>query len=258
MDEAIKKYRKIIIVTGGTKGIGYATAKKFLEMGNTVVIASNYHGQETDNIISELKKVGDASFVSCNVAKKEECENVVKYAIEKYGQVDVLANVAGIVGKRVSFLDNDLSDTENVINVNIMGTLNISYFVAKEMVKRKYGVVINVGSICGFMANTEAVGYHASKGGVKMATQSMARELGVEGIRVLSIAPAWVNTGMIEQEIADFAGKMHLKGRVIEPVEIANAIYLMSLDEASAINGTTIMVDDGYTSFKGLDIEKIN
>lgn len=258
MGETIKNYGKVVVVTGGTKGIGYATTKKFLEMGNAVIVASNYHGQETDDIMAELEDIGEVSFVTCNVAKKEECENVVKYAIEKYGQVDVLANVGGIVGKRVSFLENDLADTENVINVNLMGTLNMSYFAAKEMAKRKYGVIINVGSICGFIANSEAVGYHASKGGVKMATQALARELGVEGIRVLSIAPAWVNTGMMEQEIADFGGKMHLKGRIIEPVEIANAIYLMSLDEASAINGTTVMADDGYSSFKGLEIERLN
>lgn len=178
---------------------------------------------------------------------------MVNETIKKYGRVDVLAHVAGIVGKRQAFVESDLEDTYHVIKVNLMGTINIGHFVAKEMVKQKSGVIVNVGSIDGFMANTEAMGYHASKGGVKMVTQAMARELSPFGIRVVSVAPGWVRTGMIDQPIEKIGSALHMKGLIIEPEEIANAIYLLSLEEASAINGTTVMVDDGYTSFKGVD-----
>ena len=129
----------------------------------------------------------------------------------------------------------------------------MAHYVAKHMATQKSGVIVNVGSICGFMANTEAIGYHASKGGVKMVTQAMARELSPYGVRVVSVAPGWVRTGMIDKPIEMIGSALHMKGRIIEPEEIANAIYLMSLEEASAINGSTVMVDDGYSSFKGVD-----
>jgi NAD(P)-dependent dehydrogenase (short-subunit alcohol dehydrogenase family) len=134
-----------------------------------------------------------------------------------------------------------------------MGTIYLSHFTAREMITAKAGVIVNVGSICGFMANTESIGYHASKGGVKMITQAMARELSPYGIRVVSVAPGWVRTGMIDKEIEEIGSRLHMKGRIIEPEEIAGAVYLMTLPEASAINGTTVMVDDGYSSFKGVD-----
>lgn len=244
---------KVVIVTGGTRGIGFETAKKFLDSGDKVVIASIDNEDVIQQSMNELSKLGEVTFFKCNIACQEDCEDVVNETIKKYGNVDVLVNVAGIVGKRNDFIDIDLEDTLNVIKVNLMGTIHIGHFVSKEMVKQKKGVIINVGSICGFMANTEAIGYHASKGGVKMVTQAMARELSPYGIRVLSVAPGWVKTGMIDKPIENIGSKLHMKGKIIQPQEIANIIYLMSLEEANAINGTTVMVDDGYTSFKGID-----
>lgn len=244
---------RIVIVTGGTRGIGFETAKKYLNENDKVIIASIDDEKTIEKVVKELSQIGEVTFYKCNVACKDDCEDLVKKTILKYGRIDVLANVAGIVGKRDAFTEIDLEDTLNVIKVNLMGTINIGHYVSQEMVKQKSGVIVNVGSICGFMANSEAIGYHASKGGVKMVTQAMARELSPYGIRVVSVAPGWVKTGMIDKPIEEMGSKLHMKGRIIEPKEIADAIYLMTLKEASAINGSTIMVDDGYASFKGID-----
>ena len=241
---------QVVIVTGGTKGIGLATAKKFLSCKDKVVILGRH---ENNEVINELAKIGEVTFVKADVSNIDDCKKVMEIVKDKYGKVDVLANVAGVVGNRGSFLDLDLDDISRTININLMGTINLSQLVAREMVKQNSGVIINVGSIDGFMANTEAIGYHASKGGVKMLTQAMARELSPYGIRVLSIAPGWVKTGMIDKPIEEIGSKLHMKGRIIMPEEIANAIWLMSLPEASAINGSTVMADDGYCSFKGVD-----
>ncbi len=241
---------QVVIVTGGTKGIGLATAKKFLSCKDKVVILGRHENNEA---INELAKIGEVTFVKADVSNIDDCKKVMEIVKDKYGKVDVLANVAGVVGNRGSFLDLDLDDISRTININLMGTINLSQLVAREMVKQNSGVIINVGSIDGFMANTEAIGYHASKGGVKMLTQAMARELSPYGIRVLSIAPGWVKTGMIDKPIEEIGSKLHMKGRIIMPEEIANAIWLMSLPEASAINGSTVMADDGYCSFKGVD-----
>ncbi len=241
---------KVVIVTGGTSGIGFQTAKKFYSKGYKVVIAGIDSNENIDRAVDELKGI---DFIWCDVSKEEDCKKVVDYTYTKYGRIDVLANVAGIVGMRKDLIDNSLEDIKRVIDVNLMGTINMSYFVSKKMVERKSGTIVNVGSICGFMANTEAIGYHASKGGVKMVTQALARELSPYNIRVVSVAPGWVKTAMMESDIETFGSTLHMKGRVIKPEEIANVIYLLSLEEASAINGSTVMVDDGYTSFKGID-----
>lgn len=241
---------KVVIVTGGTSGIGFQTAKKFYSKGYKVVIAGIDSNENIDRAVDELKGI---DFIWCDVSKEEDCKKVVDYTYTKYGRIDVLANVAGIVGMRKDLIDNSLEDIKRVIDVNLMGTINMSYFVSKKMVERKSGTIVNVGSICGFMANTEAIGYHASKGGVKMVTQALARELSPYNIRVVSVAPGWVKTAMMESDIETFGSTLHMKGRVIKPEEIANFIYLLSLEEASAINGSTVMVDDGYTSFKGID-----
>lgn len=241
---------KVVIISGGTKGIGFASAKKFLLCNDRVVVLGRHENKEA---LRELEQLGEVSFIKADVSNVEDCEFVVSKTLEKYGRIDMLANVAGVVGTRGSFLDLDLNDIAKTISINLMGTINLSQLVSRSMVKQRSGVIINVGSIDGFMANTESIGYHASKGGVKMLTQAMARELSPYGVRVLSVAPGWVKTGMIDKPIEEIGSKLHMKGRIIMPEEIADVIYLMSLPEASAINGSTVMADDGYCSFKGVD-----
>lgn len=241
---------RIVIVTGGTKGIGFATAKKFLSCKDKVIILGRH---ECEDAVKELQKEGEVTFMKADVSVVDDCCHVVSAVMEKYGRIDVLVNAAGVVGTRGNFVDLDLSDIQNTININLMGTINLSQLTSWEMIRQRSGVIINVGSIDGFMANTESIGYHASKGGVKMLTQAKARELSPYGIRVLSVAPGWVKTGMIDKPIEEIGSRLHMKGRIILPEEIANVIWLMSLPEASAINGTTIMADDGYSSFKGVD-----
>ncbi|MCD7839048.1 MAG: SDR family oxidoreductase, partial [Erysipelotrichaceae bacterium] len=243
----------IAIISGGTSGIGFATVKKFLSEGYKVVIAGIDSKEKIENAMSELETLGEVTFIECDVSDEKQCQNVVEETIKKYGKIDVLANVAGIVGVRAPFIDSELQNIKKVIDVNLNGSINLAYYVSQYMVKARSGVIVNVGSICGFMANTEAVGYHASKGGVKLLTQALARELSPYGIRVVSVAPGWVKTAMMGGNDEAFGNSLHLKGRVILPEEIANAIYLLTTKEASAINGTTVMVDDGYTSFKGID-----
>lgn len=239
---------RIILITGGTKGIGLATAKKFLSNGDKVVVLGRHEVP-----MDELINLGEVSFFKADVSSADDCQAAIDFTIEKYGQIDVLVNVAGVVGKRSPFLEADLKDVEKTISINLMGTIYASQFAAREMVKKRSGVIVNVGSIDGFMANTESIGYHASKGGVKMLTQAMARELSPYGVRVVSVAPGWVRTGMIDKPIEKVGAALHMKGRIIEPEEIAGAIYILTLPEASAINGSTVMADDGYTSFKGVD-----
>lgn len=244
---------KVVMVTGGTRGIGFETAKKYLTQGDKVAIASIDAPEVIEQAMAELSALGDVLFIECNIADAEQCRSAVSQTVEKFGTIDVLANVAGVVGKRVPLIESELNDVMNTIQINLMGTIQLCHYVGQVMAANKSGVIVNVGSICGTIANTENIGYHASKGGVRMVTQALARELSPYGVRVVSVAPGWVKTAMIDKPIEEVGSKLHMKGRIIEPLEIANAIYLMSLPEASAINGSTIMADDGYSSFKGVD-----
>lgn len=244
---------KVVMVTGGTRGIGFETAKKYLTQGDKVAIASIDAPEVIEQAMTELSELGDVLFIECNIADAEQCRSAVSQTVEAFGTIDVLANVAGVVGKREPLIEAELSDVLNTIQINLMGTIQLCHYVGQVMAANKSGVIVNVGSICGTIANTENIGYHASKGGVRMVTQALARELSPYGVRVVSVAPGWVKTAMIDKPIEEIGSKLHMKGRIIEPLEIANAIYLMSLPEASAINGSTIMADDGYSSFKGVD-----
>lgn len=243
----------VVMVTGGTRGIGFETAKKYLNQGDKVAIASIDAPEVIEQAMSELSELGEVIFIECNIADAEQCRKAVEQTVEQFGTIDVLANVAGVVGQRVPLVEAELDDIFNTIQINLMGTIQLCHYVGKVMAANKSGVIVNVGSICGSIANTENIGYHASKGGVRMVTQALARELSPYGVRVVSVAPGWVKTGMIDKPIEEIGSKLHMKGRIINPIEIANAIYLMSLPEASAINGSTIMADDGYSSFKGVD-----
>lgn len=246
---------RVVIITGGSAGIGYATAKKFLSKGNKVVILST-NEEKGRRAEKQLANIGEVCWMKCDIASYAECENVVNRVINKYGKVDILVNNAGIVSKRTSFLDVDLDDLKRTYDVDVMGTVHMIHNVTKHMVKAESGVIINIGSICGKMANTESLGYHISKGAIEMLTKSLARELSKYKIRVVCAAPGWVHTEMIDDTVANVGGALHMKGRIIEPDEIAGAVYLLSLEEASAINGSTVMVDDGYTSFKGVEGRK--
>lgn len=243
---------KVVIITGGSAGIGFATAKKFLEKGSKVVILST-NAAKGKAAEEKLSQYGEVTWMCCHVQDAQECVQVVERTVEKYGHVDILVNNAGIVSKRESFLQVDLEDVRRTIDINVMGTIQMIHAVTPYMVKQESGVVINIGSICGVMANSESVGYHASKGAVEMLTKSLARELAPYGIRMVCVAPGWVRTEMIDDTVAGIGASLHLKGRIVEPEEIAGVVWLMTQEEASAVNGTTVMADDGYSVFKGID-----
>lgn len=133
---------QIVIVTVGTKGIGFATAKKFLSCGDKVVILGRHANEAA---LAELKKEGEVAFIQADVSVVDDCKHVVSSVMEMYGRIDVLANVAGVVGTRGAFVDLDLSDIQNTININLMGTINLSQLAAREMIKQRSGVIINVG-----------------------------------------------------------------------------------------------------------------
>lgn len=243
---------RVVLITGGTRGIGLETAKTFLRYGNRVIVASIDDEDTVKAALEELSALGEAAYFKLNVADESNCREVVEKVVQSYGSVDVLCNIAGIVGEIKSPLEADLQKVNEVIQVDLMGTIYMSVYAGKYMKEQGKGVILNTSSICGFLASNVSVGYHAAKGGVNLATKVFAKELGKYGIRCVAVAPATVRTRLMDPSIEEEASTLHMKHRVEEPEEIAGAFHLLSMDEASAINGTTVMADDGFCSFKGV------
>lgn len=192
--------------------------------------------------------------MKCDVSNRDEVKDLVTTIAKNEKEIDVLVNSAGVLAKHVDLVDADLDNIERTININLMGTIYVDKYVGQVMKEQGEGTIINIGSIDGIMVNHESIAYHASKGGVHMVTKALARELSPFGVRVVAVAPAWVETGMVPPRAKEYGSKLMMKHRLISPEELAGAIYLMTLPEASSINGSIVMADDGYASFKGMGI----
>ncbi|WP_028543702.1 SDR family NAD(P)-dependent oxidoreductase [Paenibacillus taiwanensis] len=245
---------KVAVITGGASGIGRATALKFASKGAQVVVAdfNEQAGTQTVEMINE--NGGQAIFVKTDVSKFEEVEALVEQAVAAFGKIDVMFNNAGI-GRITPVLDQDLRDYHSVINVNQHGVVHGIIAAGKKMRELgTKGVIINTASVFGFLASPGTFAYHASKGAVIMMTKSAALELAPYGIRVLAVAPGAVDTPIIQgykdQGMVDAMKAKVIGNKLTTPEQVADSVYLLSLEEASAINGSVVMADEGYASFK--------
>lgn len=244
---------KVAIITGGTSGIGLAAAKKFVREGFRVVAASVDAPEDAENALKEMKEAGaPVEYQYLEVSERTSCAQLVKYVINKYGRLDVLVNAAGVRGKAVPPLETDFDDMERTMRINFLGTVLISTLAAEYMKEQRSGLIINISSISGSMVTAPDYGYHCSKCAADMAAKILAKEVSPYGVRCISIAPGGVKTGMNSSEWEKEGRKLHIKQRLLTQEEAADAIYLMTTEEASAINGSALMLDDGYTAFKGV------
>ena len=245
---------RVVVITGAASGIGRETAMKFARKGDKVIVAdfNEIGGNQTVSFIKE--EGGEATFVQVDVSKFEEVEALVDKAVELYGSIDVLHNNAGIGGMK-HLLDYDMSDYDRVIGVNQNGVFYGILAAGRKMRDLNVkGVIINTASVFGYMANHGTFSYQASKGAVRMMTQTAALELAPYGIRVVGVAPGGVDTPIIQgykdAGLEEHLKKQQMRQQLIRPEAIANAVYLLSLEEADVINGSVVMLDDGFASFK--------
>lgn len=243
---------KVVVITGGSRGIGRATTIKFAEKGYKVAFTYNTSYQQAEEVYKTcLHYIPEASiyFDKVDVANPQHIQNFIKNVIEKFGKIDVLVNNAGFTKDNLLIKMKD-EEWDSVININLKGVFLVTREVVKEMLKNRRGSIINVASISGIIGNPGQANYAASKGGLIAFTKSLAKEYGRKGIRVNCIAPGFVLTDMTSEIINNREEEIKKSiplGRIAHPEEIANVILFLASEESSYITGTTIVVDGGLS-----------
>jgi len=233
------------IITGGASGIGKATAKKFVEYGARVILF-DVNEEALKNFWEE--EVGDRGwyFVG-DISKKEDIEKFIKEIKDKNEKIDILVNNAGVT--RDTFLIRmKEEDWDFVLNVNLKGIFLLTKEILKLMIKEEKGVIINLSSVVGITGNVGQCNYSASKAGVIAFTKSLAKEVGSRNIRVVAVAPGFIETPMtlkLPEEIKKkYLQQIPLK-RFGKPEEVAELISFLSSNKASYISGCVIQIDGG-------------
>jgi len=248
----MKLDNKIAIVTGARRGIGRAIALALAKEGANIVV-SDISQEECQKVVTEIEGLGRRGLaIKCDVTSMAEVEDMVRRTVAEFGRVDILVNNAGIITFK-PFLELTEKDWDTTINVNLKGQFLCAQAVAKELVKNKWGRIINIASIssggCGIAFPLTAP-YTASKGGVMALTEALALELTPQGINVNAICPGAIDTDMTKG-IKDSGQLEQLllripKGRVGQPEDIANLAVFLASEESDYISGAAIVIDGGW------------
>ena len=239
---------KTAVITGASRGIGLAVARKLASQGANIAII--YVGdQETgENAKKEIEQIGvNVGLYYCDVSDFEASKACVDQIIEEFGGIDILVNNAGIVRDKLALKMTE-EDFDAVINVNLKGTFNMIKHTYTHFMKKRAGRIVNVSSIVGLTGNAGQANYSASKAGVVGITKSIAKELAARGVTVNAVAPGFILTDMTsslsEKVKEQFENSIPMR-KGGKPEDVANVISFLCSDDASYITGEVIRVDGG-------------
>lgn len=236
---------KTAIVTGGTRGIGFAIVKKYLENGANVAIAGSRQ-ESVEKAIANLPEYeGRVMGIWPDLCSPEEVASAFASVKEKFGSIDILANNAGI-SSRTSLYDYTVEEFSKIVDINLKAVFVCSQAAARIMKVQGGGVIINTSSMVGEYGQPSGCGYPATKFAVNGLTKSLARELAKDQIRVNAVAPGVTRTDMVAalpKEMVERISAGIPLGRMGEPLDIANAYLFLASDLASYVTGITLRVD---------------
>ena len=244
----MEEERKIVLITGASRGIGKETAKVYAENGYDVAI--NYVSDKTDveGIKKEFEEMGvKCLMVKADVSNEEDVNNMVESVISEFGKIDVLVNNAGIT-KDTLLMRMSKEDFDKVIDINLKGTFLVTKAVTKYMMKKRCGSIINLSSVVGVAGNSGQSNYSASKAGIIGFTKSVAKELASRNIRANAVAPGFIETDMtnvLKNDIKENIGNQIPLKRMGTAREVAEVIYFLGTEKSSYITGQVINIDGG-------------
>ncbi len=247
---------KIAMITGGTSGIGRATALLFAREGAKVSITGRNEARGKQVVEEIEKEGGDAIFIRADVRFSTECRRAVELTLQAFGRLDILFNNAGVFYPS-TVTDCTEEEWDLTIDINLKGTYLMSKFAIPVMTGQGSGVIINNGSGWGIVGGNEAAAYCAAKGGVVLLTKAMAIDHSSQGIRVNCVCPGDVDTPMLVEDARQrgMRWKDYLVnasdrplGRIGKPEEIAKAVLFLASDDSSFMTGSTLVVDGGGTA----------
>lgn len=239
---------KVALITGANRGIGKQIAITLAKQGFNIAINYRTANDSLNETVKEIESHGvQCLAVQGDVSVFEDCENMTKQVIEKFGKIDVLVNNAGIT-KDMLFMRMKQEDFKQVIDVNLIGTYNMTKNVSQYMIKQRSGRIINISSVVGLHGNAGQANYSASKAGIIGFTKSLAKELAGRNILVNAVAPGFIETDMtnvLKEEVkANILNSIPLK-REGKPEEVAAVVKFFASEDSSYITGQVISVDGG-------------
>jgi len=239
---------RVAIVTGGSRGIGRAVALELAARGAAVVVNYNSSPEKAEEVVKEIEAAGGkAAAFQADVSDFVAAGNLVKFAVEIFGDLHILVNNAGITRDTVIMMMSE-ENWDAVINTNLKSTFNCSKAAVKHMMRRRYGRIVNIASVAGQMGNPGQTNYSASKAGQIGFTKALAREVAARNITVNAIAPGFVETEILDampEGTLETALKLVPLARTGQPEEIGYAVAFLASDQAGYITGQVLGVDGG-------------
>lgn len=235
-----------VVISGGTSGIGLATADIFLKNGwNTVLIGRDTEkGMQVKQQLGETYSPTQVAFIQADISKSSEGEHAKQITLSKFKTVDAIINNAGIV-IHGEVHETSEEDWDKIFDVDVKGTFLVSKAFLPTMIEQDHGSIVNISSVSGMAGDRAMVAYNAAKGAIINMTRAMAIDYGKNNIRVNVVAPGPTNTPLFHQDKQKFAKNSPLN-RIVEPEEVAAAIYFVASPAASAITGEVIPVTAGF------------
>ncbi|MFH1460739.1 MAG: 3-oxoacyl-[acyl-carrier-protein] reductase [Candidatus Omnitrophota bacterium] len=243
-----KLSNKTAIITGGSRGIGRACCIAFAQAGANVVFTYNSNKTAAEKTEKELKKLGFGVLsIQADVKDYDQCRGVVEKTIEKFGQLDIVLNNAGITRDKALIMMT-LDDWKDVIDTNLGGVFNMSKAAAVTLLKQKQGCIINMSSISGITGLPRQTNYSASKAGIIGFSKALAKEVAPYNVRVNVVAPGYINTDMVsalKESVKDEIKKIIPAKQIGTPEDVAKTCVFLASDDAKYIFGEVIKIDGG-------------